>query len=388
MCVSFHFAVFVVFRFVLCFLLVAFFLLLLLLLFLFSVRRFLFAASFGQIFIFRWQRRPRPRIWTSGLQGLTGVRDSGLAAAVQCGTSEERERGTKRERDKYRGRVSKRGRWFATLGLQRSLRALSRGSQKCMHTYACVCVNVCVFLRERVSGCKCVWTSDDDDDDDYELQPAYYVQRPQRLAERTLPLKHWQLQVEVRTHTHTGTRIHRHIRTLVHLTKTESTAASNASAQLRRQRERQRQRQRQRRRRRWSQNFPGQHYFRIVQIHLDEHQLAIGLDVRRPSQSQAKPTKPTKPTNSTKPAKPSDLTTQQPIDQPAKKPNNQPTYHKNLLQQLSKPGQYWRHLDLELLQGFSQLSDNVKFQSVSVWYNPLAKLNTGYKSAARTLFSL
>lgn len=119
-------------------------------------------------------------------------------------------------------------------------------------------------------------------------------------------------------HTHTGTRIHRHIRTLVHLTKTESTAASNASAQLRRQRERQRQRQRQRRRRRWSQNFPGQHYFRIVQIHLDEHQLAIGLDVRRPSQSQAKPTKPTKPTNSTKPAKPSDQTTQQPIDQPAK----------------------------------------------------------------------
>lgn len=92
------------------FCLLRFFFLLLLLLFLFSVRRFLFAASFRQIFIFRWQRRPRPRIWTSGLQGLTGVRDSGLAAAVQCGTSEERERGTKRERDKYRGRVSKRGR--------------------------------------------------------------------------------------------------------------------------------------------------------------------------------------------------------------------------------------------------------------------------------------
>lgn len=129
-------------------------------------------------------------------------------------------------------------------------------------------------------------------------------------------------------------------------------------------------------------NFPGQHYFRIVQIHLDEHQLAIGLDVRRPSQSQAKPAKPAKPT---KPAKPSDQTTQQPNNQSTNQPNNQtskqqnnqPTYYKNPLQQLSKPGQYWRHLDLELLQGFSRHSNNVKSPSVSVRYNPLAKLNTG-----------
>lgn len=59
-------------------------------------------------------------------------------------------------------------------------------------------------------------------------------------------------------------------------------------------------------------NFPGQHYFQIVQIHLDEHQLAIGLDVRRPS--QAKPSQPSQPNQ----AKPSNQTTQQPIDQPAK----------------------------------------------------------------------
>lgn len=86
--------------------------LLLLFLFLFSVRRFLFVASFGQIFIFRWQRRPRPRIWTWGLLGVrTGVRGE---RTRRCSSMRHERRARegikKRERDKYRGRVSERGR--------------------------------------------------------------------------------------------------------------------------------------------------------------------------------------------------------------------------------------------------------------------------------------
>lgn len=180
-----------------------------------------------------------------------------------------------------------------------------------------MCICSCVSARESVSGCECVWTSDDDDDDDYELQPAYYVQRPQRLAERTLPLKHWQLQVEVRTHTHThtGTRTHRHIRTLVHLTKTESTAASNASAQLRRQRERQRQRQRQRRRRRWSQKLS---WATLFSNSSDPFRwTSVSYRIGRAS-AQPKPSQANQASQASQAKRPNNPTTQQPIDQPAK----------------------------------------------------------------------